>query len=87
MSLGKLVVSLVAESAQFISGMGRAAASARQTANTVDISMATIVKSVAVGALALDAARAALGEFTRAFETAGNAIDSAQALGSAPEKF
>lgn len=87
MSLGKLVVSLVAESAEFIKGFDRASQAATRGARSIDVSMGSIVKGVLASEVAVLAGQAALTRFTAAFEAAGQAIDSAQSLGTTPEKF
>lgn len=87
MSLGKLVVSLVAESAQFISGTSRAAAAARSSATSIDTSMASIAKGFLASQVVIEATQFAMSSFAKTFETAGQVMDSQQSFGTAPEKF
>lgn len=87
MSLGNLVVNLVANTGQFIQGINGATRNARSGAASITASFGTIVKAQMTADIAMRALTGSLTYFTASLDKAGAAIDSQAAWGTLPSRF
>jgi hypothetical protein len=87
MSLGRLVVDLVANTGQFIQGINGATRNARSGAASITASFGTIVKAQLTADIAMRAMTGALDYFMQSLDKAGAAIDSQVSFGTLPSKF
>jgi head-tail adaptor len=87
MSLGSLVFSLQANTAQFTSAISRASQAAAAGARRMQSSFADVAKGQIVADLAMRALDASVARLARSFESAGDAIDAEQSFGTVAEKF
>jgi hypothetical protein len=87
MSLGRLVVDLVANTGQFIQGMNSAATQAQSSAGKISTSFKELVQAQIVADTAMNAFHASVEKVAKAFDNAGQAVDSEQMFGTTAEKF
>jgi hypothetical protein len=87
MSLGKLVVSLSAESAEFIQGLDRAAQAAARSSSRITSSFAGVAKGILAAEAVSAILSAGVGKVVQAFDTAGAALDAQASFGTTAEKF
>lgn len=86
MSLGKLVVSLVAESAQFIQGMDKAAMAASKSSRQITASFGDLVNAQLAAEAAMNALSFAFERAMKSFDSVGVLFDAQAAFGTTAEK-